>query len=281
MLPTATSETLLHRGAQTAVYLMEADQLRWVEKRLLPFADVRPERMLLAREARLHVLCEGPGIVPLRDANEVARVATLRECRAYLRSYIDGVSLHDFLLGRGRSRVAMTKPWGLACLASLAHIALHLARKRHSNGRCWQVVHRDITPTNVLLDFRGPVWLNDFGLAHLVGWETLHPEQLGQGTPRFMTPEQRGQGPITPATNLYQIALLAFLLDEAERGDKNGDWRQCSPQELAQLARPTLARRYGCAALSACLDEVPGNRPSPAQLIQELKDWSLDPIRVC
>lgn len=147
----------------------------------------------IRREAELLAgLCH-PAIVPLIDAG------TWRG-RAFL----------VLALARGGSlagRVGL--PWPpAAALRVLAPLAGALA-KVHALG----VVHRDVSSGNVLLDGAGNPWLTDFSVALLPGetWATGR-EAAVAGTPGYIAPEiLRGARP-SPASDLYSLAALAYLL---------------------------------------------------------------------
>src|SRR6185436_15793239 len=80
------------------------------------------------------------------------------------------------------------------------------------------IVHRDIKPSNVLVDSDGQVKLLDFGIAKLL--ESEPPEGRTQltreggwaMTPEYAAPEQVTDGPVTTATDVYQLGVLLYFL---------------------------------------------------------------------
>jgi hypothetical protein len=85
-----------------------------------------------------------------------------------------------------------------------AEVASALATA-HARG----VVHRDVTPANVMLTGAGAKVV-DFGISALVGQRDAAPDGSLLGTPAYLAPERLGGGPVTAATDVYALGLLLY-----------------------------------------------------------------------
>ena len=75
----------------------------------------------------------------------------------------------------------------------------------HARG----VVHRDVTPANVMLTSSGAKVV-DFGISALVGQRDSAPDGSLLGTPAYLAPERLGGGQVSPATDVYALGLLLY-----------------------------------------------------------------------
>jgi serine/threonine-protein kinase len=131
-----------------------------------------------------------------------------------------------------------------------AYLGVEILRALDYAHRKAAVVHRDVTPRNVLIDEEGAVRLIDFGIAAPVSGESARKERVF-GSPGHMPPEQRDGGRLTPATDVFAVGAL---LIEAWTG--RAPFRRATTEESdAAVRQPAPAPSLSQAAL-ASLDDL-------------------------
>jgi eukaryotic-like serine/threonine-protein kinase len=163
-------------------------------KRLHPIVfGTESGRRRLVREFRALRSLRHPSIVRVRD------LQIARDEAAIILDYIHGSSLAERL----RSGRAMA-PAEAVAIASDVAAALGAA---HDEG----LVHRDVSPGNILLDGDGRARLTDFGIAHRDGDETAATGTgMLVGTLRYIAPEQLRGEPATPASDLFALGAVTY-----------------------------------------------------------------------
>jgi eukaryotic-like serine/threonine-protein kinase len=211
-----------------------------VIKRTLPHggatADARAQ--LSGREARIMSNLRHPGIVSVLDfaENEGKYLLVL--------DYVHGYNLaqwHRFLRQGGR-----LLSWEIAChvLASVLD-ALHYAHTLVGpDGEPLQVIHRDVSPANVLIDVAGHVKLADFGIARM---QTDHTEDSStlalKGKMSYMAPELLRQEQPGPASDIYACGVLLHELIIGTNEMRASDLVQTSTRVLWHvLSAPSASR---------------------------------------
>jgi predicted Ser/Thr protein kinase len=262
----------LGRGGTAVVYLARDTRLeREVAIKVLPEAfdgsPVRRER--LRREARAAATIAHPGI---------AQVFALEEDPSGLdfvvSEYIDGQTLSTVLAG-GALPVARA-------LATAVDIASAMAAA-HARG----VVHRDLSPDNVMLTAAGTTKVVDFGLAQVA--TPLHHERLTQaglllGTPGYMAPEQILGREAGPAADIHALGLLLHEMlagQHAYAGPRGEDHDRLLAARILDgepNALPTTVLQeapHVAAVIRRCLAKAPEHRfPSMDAVVEALRSQS-------
>jgi tRNA A-37 threonylcarbamoyl transferase component Bud32 len=249
------------RGGMAEVFLARSIGPGGVEKRVcvkrvLPAlaGDPRAARRF-ADEARAALSLQHANIVPVFDFGREGQDLFL------VMEWIDGCDLAQ-LLAAARAQGQTLSPITAAYVGAEIARALAYAHERTPDGHPAGLVHRDVTPRNVLLSRSGEVRLTDFGNARVLG-----AAGAPSGTPRYMAPEQARGEPPRPADDLYALGLvLAELLTGRPRRDDN-----TIEAALRPVAVPDLP---GCPAplarvVADLLAPSAGERPARAAEVQE------------
>lgn len=170
-------------------------------------------------------------------------------------AFVPGPSLRDAVAACGPLSTAAA--WRLAGGLAEALAAVHACG----------LVHRDLTPGNVLLAADGPRVI-DFGISRGPSGRALTASGVCLGTPGYTSPEQIRGGPVTAASDVFSLGcVLAFAVTGAEPFADDDPATVMfrilySRPDLADMAEPMgeLARW--------CLAKDPANRPALARLIE-------------
>jgi serine/threonine protein kinase len=160
----------------------------------------------LAREASVCARLHHPCIVEVRAFLEEPAFAAL------VYEYVPGVALGRVLrLCQSHGvRVPDRAAWHIVerVLEALAYAHGF----RDASGQATPIVHRDVSPSNVLLDWSGGVKIADFGIAKVLGVSPATRVGLVKGTLGCMSPEQARGDPVDERADVYAAALLAWRL---------------------------------------------------------------------
>ncbi|MGM1062873.1 serine/threonine-protein kinase [Saccharothrix sp. Mg75] len=144
----------------------------------------------------------------------------------------------------------------------------------HGHG----VVHRDVKPSNVLLDRDGTAFLADFGLARLVDSTRLTRADQVVGTAAYLAPEQVRGHEVGPAADVYALGLVLLECLTGRREYEGGDVEAA----VARLHRPPRVPDDLPGDLAALLRRMtatdPDARPSAAWCARVLVDGEPVPV---
>lgn len=115
------------------------------------------------------------------------------------------------------------------------------------------VVHRDVKPSNILLDEEGNAYLADFGIAKDVSAPDATEPGMVKGSLAYLAPEQIRGGTVTPRTDLYALGVVLFEILIGEHPFDDVPSMALPDRHLRQPLPPARERRRD---LPAAVDEV-------------------------
>jgi serine/threonine protein kinase len=176
-------------------------------KRILRAEGSDPQRVeMFLREARLTTLLDHPNVVRALSYGEFGGELFLAM------EYIAGEPLSR-LVSRTREQDERLPPPVVAYILAEACEGLHAAHElRDADGEPLNVVHRDVSPHNVMIGFDGTVKLLDFGVAKIEALESAGRTKTGEvkGKTAYMSPEQAMGEAIDRRSDLYSVGTVLF-----------------------------------------------------------------------
>jgi eukaryotic-like serine/threonine-protein kinase len=224
-------------------------------KRILPnIAEDEEFITMFIDEAKIAVQLQHANIAQIFDLGKVD------DSFFIALEYVHGKDLRS-IFDRMRSK-GETVPIPLAC-----HVVMQVCEgldyahnKRDGQGRELHLIHRDISPQNVLIGFEGEVKLIDFGIAKAAGKASTTQAGILKGKFGYMSPEQVRGLPIDKRSDIFAVGIVLYELLTGERlfvGETDfstlekvrnveivspSSYNKKIPQELERLIMKALAR---------------------------------------
>ncbi|MYW97723.1 serine/threonine protein kinase, partial [Amycolatopsis rubida] len=213
------------------------------------------ERM--QREARALAVVNHPNCVRVYDLVEEP------DGLALVMEYLQGRPLAEVVDGQGPiDDVAAGRLWSTMAGALVA---------AHERG----VLHRDVKPSNVILDPAGIAHLIDFGIARSQGDSKMTATGMMIGTPDFVAPEQAMGSPASPASDAWQLAATVSyaLSGQPPRGTRETPMAALMAAARADPVTHLPQRSVHARILAASLDPEPRRRPTLNSVRREVDGW--------
>ncbi len=238
-------------------------------KLLLPHLAEAPE--LLQRfhdEARLAARMHHPNIVEIFDVGEA-------DGRPFIAmQWVEGVTLGKLLREASTKGEALPLPIVRLLATSLCEALSYAHALSDGQGRPLRVVHRDVTPGNVLVSAMGAVLLTDFGIARVRDSAKTEPGVL-RGKAAYLAPEQLlHDAPVDSRADIYAAGLTlyeALTGVQPYRRDSMKDALDAVAKggvEDARALRDDVSERMA-QALQRAMARTPGQRFETARAFRE------------
>jgi len=260
----------LGAGGMGTVFLCEHRHMRRrVAVKVLPPDAAGPEQVAqFQREAQAVAMLDHPNIVRAFDVDREGGLHFL------VMEFIDGASLQYLVDSRGSLPIPRAINYVAQAALGLQHA--------HENG----LVHRDVKPSNLMLDWAGTVKVLDLGLARFA----RRPDDLAKGkesktvlgTADYLAPEQALSSEVDGRADVYGLGAVAFFLLTGKPPFDGGNVSQKLirhqtevPARVNEVRSDVPARLADVVAKMLAKD--PSARPqTPARVIAELRPWVAD-----
>jgi serine/threonine-protein kinase len=192
-------EMLLGTGGMAEVWRAKGPRGAVAIKRLLPHAARQPSlAAAFEREGRLLSRLEHPNVIGIHEvlSDEAGTYLVLE--------YVDGADLRALASGPMPARIALRIVRDLLLALEAVHDL------RDDDGRPLGLIHRDLSPANVLLGVDGSVKLTDFGIARALSGSQATTGQNIKGTLAYLPPEQARGAPVDSRADLFAVGALLY-----------------------------------------------------------------------
>ncbi|WP_286899714.1 serine/threonine-protein kinase [Thermocrispum sp.] len=245
-----------HGGMGTVWEAIDTQLDRRVALKIAHAPDPDTEQRM-QREAKALAQINHPNCVKVYDLVEE------EDGLALVMEYLEGEAL-AFAVDRNGpiDDVAAARLWSTMASALLA---------AHERG----VLHRDVKPSNVIIDPAGTPHLIDFGIARSKDDAKMTATGMMIGTPDYTAPETANGAPATPASDAWQLAATVSyaLTGHPPRGVKENPMAALIAASRAEPPSHLPERSVHIRLLRASLDAQPRNRPTLQTVVREVNGW--------
>jgi serine/threonine-protein kinase len=264
------------------IYLAQADtglggtRLVVIKEVLPHLAHSSDFAEMLVSEAKLAARLSHANVVKVEDLGRADEAPSLYIAM----EYVEGLDLREMLRRCAKSKVALPIEFSLRVVIEALRGLSFAHRAKDDEGKPLGIVHRDVSPSNVLLSFEGEVKVCDFGIARANALASELPEEAILGKAGYMSPEQARGEVIDARSDVFAAGIILWemlagrRLYKAAEGESLLDVaRAAVVPELPARDLPLQEQLYGIVARA--LRESPAERyPTAAAMLHDLEDYA-------
>lgn len=205
----------------------------------------------------------------LRHPNIVQFLGVLKpsDPLAFLTEYLPNGSLYDILRRKGRLDPLTAVAYALDIARGMNYLHQH---KPHA------IIHRDLTPRNVLQDEAGHLKVTDFGLSKIVQRNDIGYKMTGgTGSYRYMAPEVYRREAYGKSIDVFSFALIVHEMFQGGPSNRAEDPEEVADRRAYEDSRPPLSSYMYPepvkVLLRECWDKNPESRPTFEEIIVRLE----------
>jgi TonB family protein len=182
-------------------------------KKILPhIADDEEFVTMFADEAKLAAQLNHPNIIHIYDLGKI-------QAGGYFiaMEHVDGRDLRSIEQSARDLSLPLPVPLAIYVASKVASALDYAHRRRDGEGRDLNIVHRDVSPPNILISYEGDIKLCDFGIAKATSKASKTQSGALKGKIQYMSPEQAWGKPIDRRSDLFSLGVVLHELLTGER----------------------------------------------------------------
>jgi len=240
-------------------------------KRILPHLSENKEFVdMFVNEAKMVAGLTHPNIVQIHELGKIEKSYYIAM------EYVQGRDLRTIMRRAREKGLRIPLDLSLRIVNQVCAALDYAHRKKDDRGRAMEIVHRDVSPQNILISFEGNVKLADFGIAKAA--TKAHTTDRGalRGKLMYMSPEQAWGKPIDRRSDLFSLGLVLYEMITDARPFLNGPG---SASEMGLLETVRQCRIAPPRSLNPRIPEtlerivLKALEPDPDQRYQDAGEW--------
>ena len=174
-------------------------------KRILPHLSDNKEFVdMFVDEAKMVAGLTHPNIVQIFDLGRI-------DTSYYIAmEYVHGRDLRTILRRAKEKGLRMPLDLCLRIVSQVCSALEYAHRKKDERGRPMEIVHRDVSPQNILISFEGEVKLTDFGIAKAATKASTTDRGALRGKLLYMSPEQAWGRPMDRRSDVFSLGIVLY-----------------------------------------------------------------------
>lgn len=183
-----------------------------VLKKVLPHFSENPRFVqLFLDEARLAAGLDHPHIAHVYDMGMIAGNYF------FTMEYVHGRDVRSVLRETAQRKQRFSIELAVQITCAVASALHHAHERRHKDGTLLGIVHRDVSPSNVVISYDGAIKLLDFGVAKAAGSSTRTRTGTLKGKVSYMSPEQASGARIDRRSDVFSLGVMLWEMVATRR----------------------------------------------------------------
>ncbi|MGC9042775.1 MAG: protein kinase domain-containing protein [Myxococcota bacterium] len=207
-------------------------------KRIHPqFAQNQEFITMLIDEAKISVFLNHSNIVQVFDLGRIG------EHYFIAMEYVNGIDLHRYLKKCKKEKKYLPTDISIFIASEVAKGLDYAHRKRDPEGKPLNIIHRDVSPQNILISDIGEIKITDFGIAkaNIKSKETT--KGLLKGKINYMSPEQAAGMEIDSRSDIYALGIVLYeMLTNQRPFYAESDYKQIEMIKKGVVKSPAIFR---------------------------------------